>query len=357
VSAVLEARELAIGYRRPGSAEVQVACIDSLQVGAGELVCLLGPNGAGKSTLLRTLAGLQRPLAGEVLLLGDELGSLTARQLARRVSVVLTEAVDAGALSARELVALGRHPHTGWLGRLGEEDEVRVDEALEAVGATHLASKELRSTSDGERQRVLIARALAQSPRLMILDEPTAFLDLPSRVLVMGLLADLVSATGISVLLATHHLEMALEYADRLWLLDRRGSLAGGAPEDVALSGLLEQTFASDGVAFDVRDGSFRLERSDREGPTIGVQGQGRVADWTARALRRVGYVALDGAASGAATVQTPAEPGQEGWRLEVAGEGCELASIGELIEALKQRLPIPPRAANTPPRRASRHV
>ena len=186
---------------------------------AGELVCLLGPNGSGKSTLLRTIAGMQRPLAGSVELLGHDVRTRTPEWLARHLSIVLTEPIDAGALTARELVGLGRYPFTDWLGRLTAVDRERIDAAIAAVGAEAIADRRVRSLSDGERQRVLIARALAQEPKLVILDEPTAYLDLPRRIETLGLLRRLVRENGVSVLLSTHHLDLALSHADRVWLL------------------------------------------------------------------------------------------------------------------------------------------
>lgn len=336
MSRVLEATGLEIGYSLPGGVETRVAQMESIAVEGGEMVCLLGPNGVGKSTLLRTLAGLQRPLAGSLRLLGGDFEALGALERARRVAVVLTDPVDAGALVARDLVALGRHPYTGWLGRLSPTDRGRVDEALAAVGATHLAGKELRSMSDGERQRVLIARALAQDPRLMVLDEPTAFLDLPSRIQVTGLLHRVVAETGIAVVLATHHLELALEYADRVWLLDREGRLAAGAPEDVALGGLLERTFASEGVVFDPHDGSFRLEHAAGDGLPVTLEASGLVGEWTERALRRAGYAVARGATGAMMRVTASGEPGFATWELEADGVRTSCGSLLELVAALR---------------------
>jgi iron complex transport system ATP-binding protein len=229
---------------------------------AGELVCLLGPNGAGKSTLLRTLAALQPPLAGRVLLDGADLHAMPARERARRLSVVLTDRIQVGQLTAYTLFGLGRYPHTNWSGRLTEADHAVIRRALAATGATDLAARPVGDLSDGERQKVLIARALAQEPRLMVLDEITAFLDLPRRVEVMRLLGRLARTTENAVLLATHDLDLALRSADRIWLLPRGGPLQVGAPEDLILSGAFESVFATEGVAFDRADGSFRLHRA-----------------------------------------------------------------------------------------------
>jgi iron complex transport system ATP-binding protein len=188
MSTVLATHQLAIGYKNAGQATATV--LDSIDVTLhpGELTCLIGPNGAGKSTLMRTLAGMQAPLAGRVTLGRDELHRLSPAQVAKQLAVVLTERVEVGNLSAYALVALGRHPYTDWRGRLREQDERVVRQALQTVGAAHLAARPLSHLSDGERQKVMIARALAQEPAVLILDEPTAFLDLPRRVEIMQLL-------------------------------------------------------------------------------------------------------------------------------------------------------------------------
>ncbi len=211
MTALVHGRSLAVGYHLGRDRELRLIDHADFELEAGELVCLLGPNGSGKSTLLRTIAGMQRPLAGSVEILGQDVRSRTPEWLARHLSIVLTEPIDAGALTARELVGLGRYPFTDWLGRLTEVDRERVEAAMAAVDATAIADRGVRSLSDGERQRVLIARALAQEPRLVILDEPTAYLDLPRRIETLGLLRRLVRENGISVLLSTHHLDLALE--------------------------------------------------------------------------------------------------------------------------------------------------
>jgi iron complex transport system ATP-binding protein len=209
----------------------------SVALRPGELVCLLGPNGAGKSTLIRTLCGMQAPLAGRVLLGGEPLEKLSAREVARRMSLVLTERVAVGLMPVATLVALGRHPYTRWGGRLRPEDREAVWRAMADAGIEAMACRPVCELSDGERQKVMIARALAQEPQVMILDEATAFLDLPRRVELMHLLRRLTRSRRRAILLSTHDLELALRCADRLWLLPLGGPLQDGAPEDLVLSG------------------------------------------------------------------------------------------------------------------------
>ena len=246
----------------------------------------MGPNGAGKSTLIRTLAGLQKPLAGDVLLHSRDLHGLTESERARLLGLVLTERVDVGNLSAYALVALGRYPYTGWDGRLSPADVEAVRWAITAVGARDLAARSIAELSDGERQKVMIARALAQEPAVLLLDEPTAFLDLPRRVETVRLLRRLAGHSDRAVLLSTHDLELALRCADRLWLLPPGGPLQTGAPEDLVLSGAFQRTFAD--VEFDPAIGSFHLAQ-EPEGE-VGLVGEGLHALWTARALERAGF-------------------------------------------------------------------
>ncbi len=284
---MLETERLSIGYSPRRGPRRVVAADLSLALHAGEVGCLLGPNGVGKSTLLRTLVGMQPALGGRVLLDGADIAGLRPRDLARRLSVVLTERIEVGQLSAYALVALGRHPHTDWTGRLTVRDEEIVRWALEAVGATDLAQRQVHELSDGERQRVMVARALAQEPLLMVLDEPTAFLDLPRRVEMMRLLRRLARETNRALLLSTHDLDLALRSADALWLLAPGGGLHSGAPEDLVLGGAFEATFAGAGIGFDRRQGSFQVHPpAERRAALVG---DGLLGVWTARALERAG--------------------------------------------------------------------
>ncbi|PDW00781.1 ABC transporter ATP-binding protein [Candidatus Viridilinea mediisalina] len=284
---ILQAEELTIGYRARRSAPSIVATQLNVALHAGEVVCLLGPNGVGKSTLLRTLVGMQPPLGGRVLLDGNDLSRLKPHEVARCLSVVLTERIEVGQLSAYALVALGRHPHTDWTGRLSQRDEEMVRWALEAVDAVKLAQRYVHELSDGERQRVMVARALAQEPLLMVLDEPTAFLDLPRRVEMMRLLRRLARETKRALLLSTHDLDLALRSADALWLLAPGGVLHHGAPEDLVLGGAFEAAFANDGINFDRQQGSFQVHPPAHQRAIL--RGNGLVGTWTARTLERVG--------------------------------------------------------------------
>lgn len=287
-NSLLTTHNLSIGYRTSRKTVRCVARDISVCLEAGELVCLLGPNGAGKSTLLRSLAGMQPPISGEVRLLGDDIYRLAPQDLAKSLSLVLTDKVDVGMLSAYTLVSLGRHPYTDWWGKLTAEDEAIIHWAIKSVGALHLAARQVSELSDGERQKIMIARALAQSPMVMLLDEPTAFLDLPRRVEIMQLLRQLARETNQAILLSTHDLDLALRLADQVWLLTANGILHVGAPEDLVLSGAFADTFRSEGVEFDMFSGEFHLHTPSKA--EILLIGDCIATIWTIRALERVGF-------------------------------------------------------------------
>lgn len=237
---LLSARGLAVGHRLGRGARTVARNLD-LDLVAGELVCLLGRNGSGKSTLLATLAGLLPPLAGSLLLDGESLDRLGPRARARRLAMVLPHTSPLGPATGWELAALGRYPHTSWTGRLRREDRVVITAALDAAGAADLAGRRVVTLSDGERQKVQVARALAQEPRVLLLDEPTAFLDITARAELTITLASL-AASGRAVVFSTHDLDLAYRHADRLWVIDD-GVLIEGRPSDLHASGELVRAF------------------------------------------------------------------------------------------------------------------
>ena len=262
---LLEARNLSVGYG--GRRRTVVLSGINAALYPGQCAALLGPNGSGKSTLLRTLAGLQRPLNGAVLLGGAELAQLSPGDIARRLSVVLTDPIDAAQLTAWDVVALGRAPHAGFTGRLSEPDRAVVRGALVAASAAPLAHRPLHDLSDGERQRVMIARTLAQQPSLILLDEPTAFLDLEARADIAQLLRSLAQADGEcdaerarAVLITTHDFDLAMQIADQLWLIRRDGSLAVDSPAELADQGELAALFSHSAVRFDSAARRFELD-------------------------------------------------------------------------------------------------
>lgn len=260
----------------------------NLRFTAGELVCLAGPNGSGKSTLLRTLAGLLDPLAGQVQLGGGPLLRLGANERARRLAVVFSRFPSGTHLNGYEYVALGRSPYTGWLDRLSATDTAKIDEALRLADATHLAHLPVDDLSDGERQRLSVARALAQEAQVLLLDEPTAFLDLPHRVNLYRMLRTLARSRELCVIMSSHELDLALRFADRMVLLDGKGQVDVGIPEALALGGAIAKAFATPEVRFDLESGSFVM--NDTVCSPICCMGDSLEAQWTRRALHRMGY-------------------------------------------------------------------
>lgn len=309
----------------------------NLTLRRGELVCLIGPNGAGKSTLLRTLAGLQAPLNGDVFLLDERLTGLTQAQIAQRLSLVLTERPDVGLLNGYALVALGRHPHTDWMGRLSNYDRAMIHWAIEAVGASDIADQPMVEMSDGQRQKLMIARALAQDPDLMILDEPTAYLDLPRRVEVMELLAHLAHDLGQAMLITTHDLDLALRHADTIWLMGGDGTIQVGAPEMLVFNRAFETVFAHEGVCFDPLTGTFK-----RHHPTskqVILHGTPNTVSyiWTERALTRHHWQIIPDEANNdqplPAVTINPTEPIT--WTIDTLSAIYTVDDIDELLQIL----------------------
>lgn len=235
----LRIAEASIGYSE-GKKNVAVAGNVSASLCCGELVALIGRNGAGKSTLLRTLASYQRPIAGRVEYGGKDVKGLTALDIAKSISVVFTGTSSIASMSVQELVELGRTPYTGMLGILSDADRLVVKRSMQAMGIESFASKNLTALSDGERQKCLIAKALAQETPVILLDEPTAFLDYPSKVHLLKMLKRLTREEKKAVIVSTHDLELALRIADRVWFMSA-GTLNTGTVAELEKTGALEQ--------------------------------------------------------------------------------------------------------------------
>lgn len=247
---MLKAVGLTVGY----GSEPVVSDIDaSLQEGG--LTVLIGANGSGKSTLLRTLSGAQPPLGGEVLLEGMPVSKISATRLARLLAIVLTDRAGAGGLTVAELVAIGRHPYSGFLGSLSSDDREIIINSLEAVGLASKSHRYIGELSDGERQKAMIARALAQDTEIIILDEPTSFLDVASRFEIMSLLRNLAENYNKAVLLSSHDTAASIPLAHRIWAVEN-GRLHDGNVTSLASQGILDKVF--EGAEFDLSVCDFR---------------------------------------------------------------------------------------------------
>ena len=283
----IETHALQIGYALKGGRKKVVHEGLDLRLMPGEVTCLLGLNGAGKSTLLRTLCGFQPPLQGEIRLMEKPLAAYSQRDFSLTVGVVLTEKTNAGGITVYELVSLGRHPYTGFFGQLKARDRQIVDDSLEAAGIASKANQYVSELSDGERQKAMIAKALAQECPVILLDEPTAFLDVTSRIETMVLLRKLAVEQQKAVLLSTHDLDLAIQMGDCLWLQEKGRPMACGTPEDLILGGAFESFFRKEGIVFDPSTGKLQVPKPLRP---IGVEGDFQTSYWVGNALIRNGY-------------------------------------------------------------------
>ena len=282
---ILKTENLTIGY---GNKAVQRNL--NLEASPRDPICLTGTNGSGKSTLLRTLAGLQPALNGKVFIADKDIASLNVHQRSTLFSLVLTDDIDIDRLTVRELVAMGRFPYTNWAGTLSKQDEEIIDKALKDVHLSHKADALINHISDGEKQRAVIAKALTQDTPLVLLDEPTAHLDLPNRIEIMLLLRRLSVSTGKSFILSTHELDLALQMADKIWLMTPQG-VQIGLPEDLMLSGSFQSAFGSESFSFDAIDGHCHIHHIKTQ-TTVAIIADSDAqpqAAWLCRALIRIG--------------------------------------------------------------------
>ncbi len=248
---------LEIGYTHNRIANPVMGVINTTLY-RGELVALIGKNGAGKSTLLRTLSAFQRPLGGSITYPDGISTERTAAQLSTMLSVVLTDNSGIYNISVREVVAMGRTPYTNFMGRLRKHDETTIDNALRQIGISNLADRNISTLSDGERQKAMIAKALAQETPVIMLDEPTAFLDFDSRVQLFRQLKKLAKDSDKAILVSTHDLELVLQIADRIWLIHNRNMYTGN-PKELSEQGILSEFIDNDGIIYNTNTNRIDL--------------------------------------------------------------------------------------------------
>lgn len=267
---VLQVQQLSVGYNHKAVLrDLNFSCE------RGQFISLLGPNGAGKTTLLRTLSRHLPPVSGAIQVWSKPLADLRALDLARIMAVVLTDKIIPPLLTVEEFVALGRYPHTDYLGRLREKDRNRIQAALDDVHAASLRERQFSDLSDGERQKVLIARALAQEPQLLLLDEPTIHLDLRHRIEVMTILRDLCREQGITVLASLHDVDVAAKISDRVALIKNSGMMAWGSPESILNAGSVAALYDFDQAVFDSALGGLEIRSRAGNGRAFVVAGLG----------------------------------------------------------------------------------
>jgi len=280
---ILTAENLTLGYKKGRTIKKVAENID-FHLRKGKLTCLLGPNGVGKSTLIKTIMGQLLPLEGKILIKDKSIQKIGNKEISKIIAVVLTEKINSGTLNVRQLVELGRIPHTGWLGKLSEKDQAKVNEAIEVTNIQYLAQVPLSELSDGQLQKAMIARALAQDGEILILDEPTAHLDLVNRFEIMHLLRRIAKEENKAVLVVTHDLEIAIETADEFWLMQCGLPLVTGLPEDLIIRQELDILLPSDKLTFDKISGKVKT-LNERE--VLGIRGTDPMKSWLALALKK----------------------------------------------------------------------
>ncbi|MGM0546465.1 MAG: ABC transporter ATP-binding protein [Bacteroidota bacterium] len=333
---IISTRNLKIGFPAKGRRRKSTVVASQIDVALekGQVVCLLGPNGSGKSTLIRTLAGLHYPLSGDIELCGQSLDHFSIKQVAQKVSTVLTDRITTGNISVYELVAFGRSPYTGWFGSLNKKDEEIVEWAISSAGIKAFVDRDVLHLSDGERQKVMIARALAQDTPAVLLDEPTAHLDLPNRVEIIRLLRRLAHQTEKGILLSTHELDLALKAADTLWLINRGGEVITGTPEDLVLDGTFESVFEKDSFDFDRSTGSFTLHQPHKS--PVYLKGDTVAVFWTRRALEREGFQVVE---SNGTDLQIHVQDKNNAFEWEISNGNIDYScsSVEDLIAYLRR--------------------
>ncbi|UXP32144.1 ABC transporter ATP-binding protein [Reichenbachiella agarivorans] len=252
----LSTAHLSIGY-----GEKIIASEVSLALQPGQLICLLGQNGVGKSTLLRTLSGTQTPLSGEVMIGEEKLSNMDRKDLAKQIGIITTDKIGMSNMSVRELVALGRFPYTNWIGKESTEDKRKIQESIDLCKINYIEHAKLGTLSDGQFQKAMVARALAQDTDFILMDEPTAHLDIVNRIDMFGLFAAIKSKTQKAILVSTHELDLSLQFADQLWLMDFNSAIVSGDPASLIQSGAITKIFHHEEYEIDLSNAKSMIRR------------------------------------------------------------------------------------------------
>ncbi|HAZ04559.1 MAG: hypothetical protein A2W90_17165 [Bacteroidetes bacterium GWF2_42_66] len=324
--------DLAIGYRQ-GEKLKEIKNSLNLSAIPGELVALIGSNGIGKSTLLRSLCGFQEILKGKICFNDQPLNYYKHRDLAKIMSYVSTEVVRVQNLRVRDLLALARFPYTNFMGTLTDADLLAVDKAIDLVGLRGYENRVIDELSDGERQRAMIARSLVQDTPVIILDEPTAFLDIRNKYEIIHLLHNFARNENKTIVFSTHDLNIATSEVDKIWLM-LENEVLEGAPEDLILQGHYNKVFASENILFDEYSGDFRLKKTFQG--SFSVDGPDLAKRWTIHALARAGFIYVNEAEN--AEIQVSVSELQE-WKLKNRGsDPLNYKSVYELVRHLMNR-------------------
>lgn len=252
----LRLENVTTGYRVKGR-QIPVGESYTATLVPGTVTCLLGVNGSGKSTLLRSLSKSQPILEGEIYVGDDKLSTLSSEEIAKKIGIVLTGKVETPNMSVYELLSIGRAPYSGFWGRLTQNDKKIIEESLDYINIQSLRDRKVFSLSDGERQKVMVAKALVQQTPVILLDEPTAFLDYPSRLELMILLNKLAYEESKTILLSTHDIPLAMQMSDNIWLVNDKRKLVCGKPDELAASGEIGNSFNREGIEYDPETHTF----------------------------------------------------------------------------------------------------
>lgn len=326
----LSFESLRIGYTS-GLTENQLLPPLNACANNSELIAVIGKNGIGKSTLLRTLTGLQQPLGGEIFIGNRSIKDYSRNELALKIGYISTEIVKVTNMRVYDLVALGRYPHTNWFGKIENTDHEAVMDALRKISMESFSDKFIAELSDGERQKVMIARILAQDTAIMIMDEPTAFLDVAGKYEVFHLMNQLSDYSNKTIIFSTHDLQMAISQSDKIWLI-LDNELIEGAPEDLMMAGAFDHLFNSSAVIFNSENGTFSY-RSDNRG-SIFIEGSGIKRYWTEKAITRAGFTLAEEKSYPFITIPTEEN---NFWSLSSATSRKEFKTVYELVTSLRR--------------------
>lgn len=327
---ILSLVDLEIGFISKGQRKVLTSPINATS-SVGELIAIIGHNGVGKSTLLRTLTGLQVPISGTVYINEKNLNEYSRIEIAKNIGYISTEIIKVGNMSVYDLVALGRFPYTNWMGKISNKDHEIITDSIEKVGMLDFSNKYITELSDGERQRIMVARVLAQDTGLLVMDEPTAFLDIRNKFEIVHLMHTLTRERGKTVIFSTHDLQTAINEADKIWLVLENGIIEG-APEDLILNGSFNFLFNDSQLKFDETDGTFVRNKDHRK--TIFLEGEGLSRLWTERALNRIGYVISESATY--QRIKVLHKDNTIIWKLSVNDEVSDFNSVYELMNYIE---------------------
>ncbi len=331
----IEIDKLTTGYKGKNTNKIVSENIN-LTALTGELIMLIGSNGAGKSTLLRTITALQQIIKGNININGKKLQKYSRQNLAKTISYVSTEVININNLNVFELISLGRFPYTNWFGILSKKDKYKIFNALENVGLYGFENKSVSELSDGEKQRVMIARTLAQDTDIIILDEPTAFLDMANKYATVNLLHQLADQHNKTIIFSIHDLNIAVKEADKIWLILPNGKIEEGAAEDLVLRNSFEKIFSKENntpqnnLFFDKMNGDFRIRRKKKG--TIKIISEPNIKEewerWTKKAFERIGLFAENNADW---KIKITTDKNVPEWKV-IAPEEQEFKSLYQLI-------------------------